>query len=286
MDILYNACRKITSCPPSRGGGRELVAEISIEETPKKKRRSFLLDDSEAIRDKIRDAKANRGNNRKWLHDLVRKDFPHLDLRGERFELEHSRYTNWCRKQSKDVARPNTSSTAPAAIGGRKNQVHAANRRRNGLPGPSPRCLELREELFAWFVDTIDNVPGRIASVILLCQAAVIAVDLEQEWVEKVLAGTADESKRPVFPKLTYESLLRWRMAFGLSWRTVTLRFKCSRAKILQRIDNFWQNVLRIRWLHYSLEGCRQVLRWFNADEKPVWLHQWRMQRLCNRRAQ
>ena len=35
----------------------------------------------------------------------------------------------------------------------------------------------------------------------------------------------------------------------------------------------FWENILRIRFLHYYLAGRRQCLKFVDSDEKPMWFN-------------
>eukprot|EP00969_Alexandrium_andersonii_P304955 13480290-Alexandrium_andersonii.AAC.1 len=48
-------------------------------------------------------------------------------------------------------------------------------------------------------------------------------------------------------PKPDYAWLLRWRRYYHVSYRTITLRLKCGRAKLLRRLQAFWSNVLSLR---------------------------------------
>ena len=71
-------------------------------------------------------------------------------------------------------------------------------------------------------------------------------------------------------PKVDYSWLRRWRRMHHVTWRTVTLRFKCCRSTLLARLLVFWKNVLRVRFLHALLEP-RGELVFEGMDQKPLW---------------
>ena len=53
--------------------------------------------------------------------------------------------------------------------------------------------------------------------------------------------------------KAGYAYLLRWRAKFGISYRTVFLRFKCNRQVLVHRLRIFWSSVIQVRILHMLL---------------------------------
>ena len=85
---------------------------------------------------------------------------------------------------------------------GSKNKVAPGRRRRRA--GRRFLCPELRDELFAFFVDTIENVKGRLDSVILMVQAEIIIRDILQFFNDLVAEGKADPADRPRVPKITF----------------------------------------------------------------------------------
>ena len=126
------------------------------------------------------------------------------------------------------------------------------------------------EELFAWFVDTLQNVKGRLPAFLLLQVAELLAGDLRTLHAQRKEAGLVPPHEELALPSLTYGWLRRWRCIHGLSWRTVTLRYKCSRSVLKSRLVVFWSNVLRIRFLHRCLEP-RAELVFEGFDQKPLW---------------
>ena len=55
-----------------------------------------------------------------------------------------------------------------------------------------------------FFVDTIENVKGRLDSVILMVQAEIIIRDILQFFNDLVAEGKADPADRPRVPKITF----------------------------------------------------------------------------------
>ncbi len=288
MDILYEQCRRddrprahrphsaarprcrAASAPPtiSRAARPPTVESPVDGQSPGSGRRSFLIDKTNALREELREAHRHSEGKRGWLTKFVRRKYPLYDVESGAFRLEYRRCSSLFRNDTKKAGEVGPTSSSYKSQP--KDAVPPAKRRRRGRPGRPTMCQELREELFQWFVDTIDNVKGRIDSRIVLMQAEILAQDLQAVKAKRVQAGeTSDEEIK--IPQLHYIWLLRWRRQYGLTWRMVTLRFKCSRAKLKRRLELFWRNILSVRWLHFYLNGKRQTLRFINADEKPLW---------------
>ena len=127
-----------------------------------------------------------------------------------------------------------------------------------GAGGPGrTKCEELDEELFAWFVDSIQNVKGRIPSFLLLDAAQTFAEDFRRLHEEAIAQGRVPVHTWLELPALCgsagYQYLQRWRAKYGITYRTVSLRYKCARSVLLERLLVFWSNVLRVRILHKRL---------------------------------
>ena len=110
--------------------------------------------------------------------------------------------------------------------------IEPNKRRRRNFKRPKFMNEVMREELFAWFVDSIENVKGRIPSFLLLAQAGIIAQDYKDGISKRIEAGELDPSFKVEIPKFTHAWLLLWRRQHNLSWRTVNLRFKVSWQKV------------------------------------------------------
>ena len=126
-------------------------------------------------------------------------------------------------------------------------------RRRARGGGRIRAAPELGEELWHWFVDRINTVQARINSKLLLAQAEAIKSDLMELHHLKVDQGRADAAMPPHLPSLNRMWLQRWREKYGISHRTVNLRYKISTAKRESRLHICWSNALRLRVLHRAL---------------------------------
>ena len=130
--------------------------------------------------------------------------------------------------------------------------------------------MSLAEELFAWFVDTLQNIKGRLVACMLIQQANLIASDLKAIHAEKVEAGISAPGKDLDLPTVDYCWLRRWRRRFGITARLVNLRFKAPRQVLKTRLRVFWCNCLRVRFLQRMLEpGGELIFEGF--DQKPLW---------------
>ena len=67
-------------------------------------------------------------------------------------------------------------------------------------------------------------------------------------------------------------SLWRWCQAYGVTYRTVNLRYKISHSKRILRLRVFWSNVLRVRLLHECLLG-RDGIDFVSMDQKPLYFN-------------
>ncbi|MCP4242166.1 MAG: hypothetical protein GY772_16545 [bacterium] len=151
-----------------------------------------------------------------------------------------------------------------------------ARRKRKFGGGRRVKAAAVGEELFAWFVDTISNVKGRIPSSMLLQQAQVIVDDLKRFHELRVENGEIPPNAQGLGAKLDVpvinSSWLRsWRRLYGVSWRSVNLRFKCPRHVLEERLIVFWENCLRIRFLHHFAEPHGELV-FEGFDQKPLWL--------------
>eukprot|EP00969_Alexandrium_andersonii_P278046 12291010-Alexandrium_andersonii.AAC.1 len=57
-----------------------------------------------------------------------------------------------------------------------------------------------------------------------------------------VEAGEVDPETALRVPVLSYGWLRRWRAHYSITYRTVNLRMKCGKAKLLRRLRAFWRN--------------------------------------------
>ena len=111
--------------------------------------------------------------------------------------------------------------------------------RRRGA-GRRVRCPLIHEELWSWFVDRLHKTRGIIGTQLLIDQANVISADLYEDWQVRHALGHADASSAPKLPEINPCWMARWRKAYGVTFRTVNLRYKISHSKRISRLRVFW----------------------------------------------
>ena len=124
-------------------------------------------------------------------------------------------------------------------------------RRRGG--GRRVLCPIISEELWSWFVDRLKKCPARVGTQLLIDQANLVSADVYDDWLVRRAQCQADATCPPTLPEITSNWVQRWRKAYGVTFRTVNLRYKISQSKRLHRLRVFWSNVLRVRLLHECL---------------------------------
>ena len=294
-DALYLATRGLTVPVASSivAQAASIVIDEPAEEAPrqKKSRRSYLNKDKANLLNALlaheAQVRADYGSlPRGWLRDFVISRNHGIENKQLQLEMEIKRCSNIKNKhlalQRKALA---DSSMMDVNLfggsGGRddlagKRKVQPHKRRRRGNGGRTPMNPILRQELFCWFIDIVNFVKARITSTLLLLQARIIISDLQNAHQEDIRTGKVEAGSTLQFPKLDGTAgmtwIYGWRLQHHLSWRTVNLRFKCSYRKLKERLCLFWTNVFVIRWIHYFLNGRRQILRFSNSDEKPLWV--------------
>ena len=234
---------------PQRGSAPEEADDFAIdeqegpeEERPcdapavKKRRRARELVETEeflvqvlAASDAARD---ESGRLRKgWLKKFIARIVPPTDKVG--YQAKY----NLARRLRKDANRTSAEQPRHTAQMGRgeagyaDSSVRHSKRKRKRGGGNKSISPALNDELWNWFVDTVQNVKGRIPSEMLLAQAEVLAQDIQQQHAEQMREGTVDTSAAPKIPMIGGSFLKRWRRKYGVTWRTVDLIYKCSLLK-------------------------------------------------------
>jgi len=128
------------------------------------------------------------------------------------------------------------------------------------------------EELWSWFVERLRSCPGRIGTQLLIEAATIIASDVYEDWRIRQSEGHGDRLRPPALPAITRGWVQRWRRAYGVTFRTVNLRYKISHSKRMLRLRICWSNVLRLRLLHECLYG-RDGVDLVSVDQKPLYLN-------------
>ena len=251
--------------------------KVSFAQLPPKKRSSYNLTQQQTRGKEALDFRdmymAKTGKSWGWLQAFVRECHEGDSMNAAEKRQMFNEIRCAVRSCKSDVEKSATqngirgmrrkcwiSSVAPAAL-----------KRMRGAGRP-PLGEAVAEELWTWFVDRLANVSARISSALLQQQAHLIKADAMECWRKQVECGETCPQQEPKFPKIDHGFVFRWRRAYGVSWRTVNLRYKVSHAKRKHRIRVFWCNCLRIRMLHEILHGAGK-LRFIGFDQKPLYFN-------------
>ena len=266
---------KLVRCDSSSSTVTQMLAESQAAlEGKVRKRQSFLLSDKETLAREYLVARRLSEQSRGWASEWALQNHSHR-FRGR---VEMQRFLKSVRRWASIHGTAKASSHGLRRVGGAlgmgacKPVLSASKRRRlHGAGGPGKmKCPEIADELFAWFVDSIKNIKGRIPSSLLLLVARSLASDLQQWHQEEKEHGRIVPHAKLELPVLDHCWLRRWRRVHHLSWRSVNLRFKCKRAVLKKRLFVFWSNVLRVRFLHSVLEAEGELV-FEGMDQKPLW---------------
>ena len=154
----------------------------------------------------------------------------------------------------------------------RQKVINPRMRKRRSFGPRNVKCPIISEELWSWFVDRLHAVPGRVGTQLLVDQANIVSGDVYDDWLVRRAQGQADASCPPDLPQITRNWVDRWRRAYGVTFRTVNLRYKISHSKRILRLRVFWSNVLRVRLLHEYLFG-RDGIDFLSVDQKPLYFN-------------
>ena len=248
----------------------------------KKQRRSFLASKTTDLGKRAHEYKLSRNGPHgevcgTWLREFCDEEWPDCkDLKvmaanKKHTQRAHATYEKNVKVGGSVFARDVNRSLRMSAPARALNKEKIQSSRRFGQPGSRYWTPCVREELYCWFIDSIQNVKGRITGSVMLAQARVLLDDFDRNWNIRVKAGQVEEANKPRLPILNSSWLYRFRQEYKLSWRMVNLTFKVSQAKLFRRLDAFYCNIFKIRWLHYHLNGRKQILRFSNSDQKPFW---------------
>ena len=290
-DALFRALAPRNSSrrqSPEDFGGASLALMLASSQAKNvasnRQRQSTMLSVKEDLGRQYLVARRLAGDRRDWAQAWAREH--HAD----RFRGQHelNNFLQCVRRYARDIAKgqdmqgedepAEKSQQGLRRAGGALGQgactvmvPTSKRRRRHGGGGPGTmKCPELGAELFNWFVDSLQNIKGRIPSFLLLDVARVLCKDLQQWHEERKERGEVAPHSQLDLPVLNHAWLRRWRRLHHISWRTVNLRFKCSRAVLKFRLGIFWCNVLRVRFLHQFLEADGELV-FEGMDQKPLW---------------
>ena len=200
-----------------------------------------------------------------WLETFVKAEFPNAAKSRAHLLLEK----NHVERAMRAYTKAHTGDMRPEDY--RAENLPRLHKKRRGKPGRCRMAEYVEDEVFDFFINTVLNVKGRVPSALLLAEAECIAQDYLADWRRRVDLGELEPECEPVMPKFDKHWIKRWRQRYGITWRTVNLRMKCSKGKLYARLQVFWCNVLKVRFLHFFLNGKKQILRFENCDQKPFW---------------
>ena len=163
------------------------------------------------------------------------------------------------------------------AIGKSKRACQMQKRRREAPPEKLTAKTTLDHALYQWAIDQL-HMGSRLNTQSMIGQATLIINDLRVQHQVDIENGEIDAGTQLRLPQLEGNAGRTWVSRFlhrkGLSWRMTNLQFKIDKATQDARIKVFLERVLHIRWLHYYLNGERQLLDFSNSDEKPMMMIQ------------
>ena len=254
--------------------GREIEQASKLKAKSFASRRSFLLQDQQELGAEAihwRDIYfENHGTIHGWIKKFLSERFG-FDDAGEAQARARVQLRCAVRTAQNGVEKyRNRSGKKPLRLS--SQGVASGSRRRRKGGGGKPKAPIIMEELWAWFVDRLHSCPGRVETQLLVDQAGVISQDLYDEWVNRVTKGHADSSQPLDLPVIGREFVRRWRRLYGVSYRTVNLRYKLSATKRCFRMRVFWSNILRVRLLHECLFGV-DGLDFVSMDQKPLYFN-------------
>ena len=265
IDMLASAVRSQRGFEPSR---------------PARRREQDLLSTKLHIGRRFLVARRLQADHAGWAISWAREEFPERCCGSNGFDRDRTEsFLRKARNYSKMVVSKEASSqvvprgSGQGVAGVCTQAVPFSKRRRvHGAGGPGAmKAMVIADELFVWFVDTIDNIKGRLPSAILLNIARIIANDAKQCFAQQIENGEVGAHEAFECPRLDHGWLMRWRKLHNISWRTPNLRFKCSRELIMHRLRIFWMNILRVRFLHRALSQETGELVFEGFDQKPLW---------------
>ena len=244
----------------------------------KQRRRCFNRESQLQLGAEVLEARAvakSQGRERGYLRDFVE----------ERFECrnrhDHRAAMNEARAAVRTTEKANTGGkgwTSGRGLRGSKlKAVHtfrAPRHLRKRAEGGGRKTLspELEDELWHFFVDTVNRTKARVGTELLTTQAEIIKEDLDEEWRLRVERGEVGPSETRRAVNINPGFITRWRRFYGITWRTCNLRYKVSRNKLTSRLETFWSNVIRLRAFHAKLFGDNK-LRFQGFDQKPMYFN-------------
>ena len=206
-----------------------------------------------------------------WLQAFVRLKFGAVDQKSEqRLKMFLKRCEKNYEESKKEVQHPSGRAGPRQTITGSRTEIVKWRRRRRCVGGGRTASVgEISFELFQWWVDMAETLHARVPSNLLLHQAELLRNEVAKK--HGALVNSGEERGDLSLPIICPMWLSRWRREWGLTWKTVNLRYKISYDKAKHRVGVLWRNIIRLRALHQVLYGPG-MLRFVSVDQKPFYM--------------
>ena len=133
--------------------------------------------------------------------------------------------------------------------------------------GRPKKALAFREMLFQWFVDIKSAVKTRIYVKFVRANARRLLAEFVRAFLD---AGMPV----PQTPMITSSWLRRWKLEYGVSFRSPNKRYKVSYRGLLFRLEIEWSNNVCIRHFARRMLGRDPGNHLDNADQKGWYMNQ------------
>ena len=233
----------------------------------------------EELAEEVLKFKQQTGNTRYWqlafLHEKY-ADMNSSQLKSKRNELRSALKLDGGTSRRLEASSNNLSRRRPEALA-----AFSAGFTRSALPARSRRrdctvrwrcSADIDAELWCWFVDRLATNKTRVSTLEIRHAANQYSNAILDAWRHDCDKGLASPDKPPVVPIINNGYVHRWRTRYGVTYRTVNLRYKIPRKTFLSRLQVFWSNCIIIRRL-FELMFPGQVLHWVGYDQKPLWFN-------------
>ena len=137
--------------------------------------------------------------------------------------------------------------------------------------GRSGECPEIGAEVWRAFCRRLQTNRSRVGMVEMMEMGNDCKEGLRKFYAQEVRAGRLLPSDLPSLPTISRKWVDKWRRYYGVSWRTINVRYKISRKKLLSRLRTFWCNVIRVRYLCQLLTGTEPTF--VGYDQKASWFN-------------
>ena len=125
--------------------------------------------------------------------------------------------------------------------------------------GRKARAVEVREELFQWFIDVRTSLNARLPKSLFLLQAK----KLYEDWLQQH-PDTPEEEKL----QFSNQWIKGWEEEYGVSLRKPNKRYSISRDDCIVRTEDYLKNIWSLR--HYFIKTFGIDPPIINGDQMPL----------------